>query len=95
MKNAAGESGNGAASATPMVGNLSQRAHDAIDKATGQAERTAEWLGKKQEAVKNSQQQLIEDASAYVAANPLKVIGIAVGAGLLLSMLFGGRKHSE
>jgi ElaB/YqjD/DUF883 family membrane-anchored ribosome-binding protein len=95
---AAGESGNGAAPATAttpaMVGNISQRAHEAIDKATSHAERTADWLGQKQQAVKDSQKQLVEDASAYISANPLKAIGIALGAGLILSkLLFGGRRH--
>lgn len=82
----------GTGSSAP-IGNVSQRAHQAIDKATDAAGRTAKWLGQKQQSLKESQQKLMQDTSAYVSANPLKAVGIAAAAGLVLSRLLFGRKH--
>jgi ElaB/YqjD/DUF883 family membrane-anchored ribosome-binding protein len=65
-------------------------AHHAVDTAAGAAEPTANWLSGKCANLKATQKKVVTDSSSYIAANPLKAVGIAVVAGFALSglMLF-------
>jgi ElaB/YqjD/DUF883 family membrane-anchored ribosome-binding protein len=48
-------------------------------------------IGQKGEQLRNAEQQFIEDCRAYIHENPVASLGIAVGAGFLLSRLISGR----
>jgi ElaB/YqjD/DUF883 family membrane-anchored ribosome-binding protein len=50
-----------------------------------------EALGKKGKQLKNVEQQFVENCRGYINENPLTSLGIAVGAGFLLSRLLSGR----
>jgi len=50
-----------------------------------------EALGKKGEQLKNVEQQFVENCRGYINENSLTSLGIAVGAGFLLSRLLSGR----
>jgi ElaB/YqjD/DUF883 family membrane-anchored ribosome-binding protein len=53
--------------------------------------RQKRWLGKKGKQLKNVEQQFVENCRGYINENPLTSLGIAVGAGFLLSRLLSGR----
>jgi len=59
-------------------------AHQAVDKAVSMAEAPAEWLSRKGEDLKGTQAKMLTDARDYVLASPLKAVGIALVAGLLI-----------
>jgi ElaB/YqjD/DUF883 family membrane-anchored ribosome-binding protein len=71
--------------AKPAIERVAAMAHKAVDKAAGAAAPAAEWLADGSECMVTAQKKLVGDARSYVSANPLKSIGIAVAAGLLLS----------
>ena len=73
--------------AKPMIDKVASSAHQAVDKAVNVAVPTAEWLSTQGENLKVKQEQVLEDTRQYVVANPIKAIGIALGAGLLLGRL--------
>jgi ElaB/YqjD/DUF883 family membrane-anchored ribosome-binding protein len=98
MTNAADESikkpnGNGSHGAAPYIDKLSKRAHEAIDVATDRAGTAAEWLGGRQQTLKQSHEKLMGNCSSYVCEKPLQSIGIAFAAGLAISLLFGGSRR--
>lgn len=71
----------------PMIGRVAESAHHAVDKAVGMAEAPAQWLSKKTEDLKETQEQVLTDARDYVLANPLKAVGIALVAGVLIGRI--------
>ena len=71
----------------PVLERLSTKAHDAIDKAACMPGQAKEWMSEKSEYLTAKQKQLIDEASTYVSANPLKAIGIAVVAALIVGRL--------
>jgi ElaB/YqjD/DUF883 family membrane-anchored ribosome-binding protein len=71
----------------PMIGRVAESAHHAVDKAAGMAEVPAEWLGRKGEDLKQTQEKALTDARDYVMANPLKAVGIALVAGVLIGRI--------
>lgn len=73
--------------AQPAVSHVATMAHDAVDKVAGVAAPTAEWLASQGEALRATQKKLVADTCGYVAANPLKSVGMAVVAGFILSRL--------
>ena len=73
--------------AKPAIDKVAAMAHQAVDKAAGAAAPTADWLMEQGESLNNSQKKLVSDTCSYVAANPLKSLGIAMAAGFLLSRL--------
>lgn len=73
--------------AKPVINRVAESAHQAVDKAVGLAEPTAEWLNQKSENLKVTQEKLLSDAREYVSVNPLKAVVIAAVAGLLIGRL--------
>ncbi len=73
--------------AKPVISRVAESAHQAVDKAVGLAEPTAEWLNQKSENLKVTHEKLLSDAREYVSVNPLKAVAIAAVAGLLIGRL--------
>lgn len=71
----------------PVIDRLTTKAHDVIDKAAAMPAQAKDWLGAQGEQLTAKQKQLVDGASSYVSANPLKAIGIAVVAALLVGRL--------
>lgn len=76
-----------AAQARPAIDRVATMAHEAIDKAVCMPGQAKEWIGEKGGRIAAREKKLVEDASRYVSANPLKAIGIAVVAALLVGRL--------
>ncbi len=73
--------------AKPAIDQVAAMAHNAVDKAAASAAPAAEWLGEKGESLNATQKKLVNDTSAYIAANPLMSVGVAVLAGFLISRM--------
>ena len=73
------------------VDRLRSGAHEAVDKVTNTTTQAAEALGRKDEQLKNVEQQFLENCRGYIHKNPAASLGIAVGAGFLLSRLMSSR----
>jgi ElaB/YqjD/DUF883 family membrane-anchored ribosome-binding protein len=69
------------------VERLSQGAHQAVDRAASAAAAYAERFGEKGEELMQMPQDWLETAREYVRENPMQVVGMAVAAGYLLSIL--------
>jgi ElaB/YqjD/DUF883 family membrane-anchored ribosome-binding protein len=80
-------SGNQGQGARPMIDRVASSAHQAVDKAVGVAVPAAEWLTERGQTLKQTQDQLLTDTRTYVTSNPLKAVGIALAAGLLIGRL--------
>jgi ElaB/YqjD/DUF883 family membrane-anchored ribosome-binding protein len=79
------------AAARPAVDRMATGAHQAVNKFADVATQAAESLGVKGDQLKEAQARLMETCSAYVRANPVASLGIAVAAGFLLSRLISSR----
>jgi ElaB/YqjD/DUF883 family membrane-anchored ribosome-binding protein len=64
-----------------------QFAHKAVDSAAAGAAPSAAWLDGHAGDLNVTQEKLLEDARQYIRENPLKAVGIALAAGLLLSRI--------
>jgi ElaB/YqjD/DUF883 family membrane-anchored ribosome-binding protein len=73
------------------IGRVKTGAHEAVDKAADAAIQAAGTIGQKGEQLRNAEQQFVADCRGYIHANPIASLGIAVGAGFLLSRLMSGR----
>lgn len=73
------------------IDRVKSGAHEAMDKVANATHQAAETLSQKGEQLKNAEQQFVEDCRGYVHDNPLVSLGLAVGAGFLLSRLMSGR----
>ncbi|EGW20493.1 DUF883 family protein [Methylobacter tundripaludum] len=73
------------------VDRLRSGAHEAVDKVANATTQAAEVLGQKSEQLKNVEQQFLENCRGYIYKNPVASLGIAVGAGFLLSRLMSSR----
>jgi ElaB/YqjD/DUF883 family membrane-anchored ribosome-binding protein len=73
--------------AKPAIDQVAAMAHQAVDKAAATAIPAADWLGAKGESLDAMQKRLVNNTSAYISANPLTSIGVAVLAGFLISRL--------
>ena len=71
----------------PMLGRVAESAHHAVDRAASLAEAPAEWLSRKGDDLKHTQEKALTDAREYVLANPLKAVGIALVAGVLIGRI--------
>jgi ElaB/YqjD/DUF883 family membrane-anchored ribosome-binding protein len=81
----AGAAEDAARKAKPAIDQVAALAHKAVDKAADTAAPAADWLAEQGDSLIVTQKKLVADTSAYISANPLKAIGIAVAAGFLLS----------
>ena len=73
--------------AKPAIDQVAAMAHQVVDKAAASAAPAAEWLGEQGETLKATQKRLVTDTSAYISANPLMSVGLAVLAGFLISRM--------
>lgn len=71
----------------PMMDRISTMASDAADKAYDMKSQAKDWLNTNADVVTAKQKEMIDDASKYISANPLKAIGIAVVAALVVGRL--------
>ena len=69
------------------VERMATIAHDASDKAISAGNQATDWLSKRTEELSAPPKKLIADTSKYVSENPLKALGIAVVAALLVGRL--------
>ncbi|MCD2451174.1 DUF883 domain-containing protein [Methylicorpusculum oleiharenae] len=73
------------------VDRLRSGVHSAVDKVANATTQAAEVLGQKGEQLKNVEQKFLENCRVYIDKNPAASLGIAVGAGFLLSRLISSR----
>lgn len=73
------------------VDRLRSSAHSTVDKVANATTQAAEVLGEKGEQLKNVEQQFVENCRGYIHKNPTASLGLAVGAGFLLSRLLSSR----
>ena len=86
--NSIADAADGAArKAKPAIDQVAAVAHQVVDKAAASAAPAADWLGEKGENLNAAQKKLVSDTSAYIAANPLLSVGVAVLAGFLISRM--------
>jgi ElaB/YqjD/DUF883 family membrane-anchored ribosome-binding protein len=84
VNSVAGAADESARKAKPAIDRVAAMAHQAVDTAAVAAGPTADWLAEQGESLNAAQKKLVKDTCSYVSAHPLKSIGIAVVAGLLL-----------
>lgn len=73
--------------ATPAIDRVAALAHQTVDNATSAAMPTAEWLSAKGDDLNTRRKILVDDTCKFVAANPMKSIGLALVAGLLIGRI--------
>lgn len=83
----AGAADEAARKAKPSIERVAAIAHKAVDKAAGAAAPTADWLVEQGESLNSTQKKLVAQTCGYISANPLKAVGIALVAGLVLSRI--------
>lgn len=71
----------------PTIDQVAAMAHQAVDKAAKSAAPAVDWIGETGESLNATQKKLITDTSAYIAANPLMSVGVAVLAGFFISRM--------
>ncbi len=71
----------------PAVDQVASRVHEATDSLAGAASQAADRLERKSEEFMDSQAQMLENIRDYTHQKPMTALGIAVGAGFLLSLL--------
>lgn len=77
--------------ARPVVDRLASGAHQAVDKIATAAGQAADTLGVNAEQLKNAQVKVMEQCRGYVRDHPMASLGIAIGAGFILSRLMSSR----
>ena len=73
--------------AKPAIEQVAEMAHQAVDKAAASAAPAVDWLGQQGESLNATQKKLVTDTSAYIAANPIMSVSVAVLAGFLISRM--------
>jgi ElaB/YqjD/DUF883 family membrane-anchored ribosome-binding protein len=73
--------------AKPAIDRVAAMTHQVVDKAADSAAPAADWLGERTGDLQATQKKLAADASAYIAANPLMSLGVAVLAGILIGRM--------
>jgi len=74
-----------ATKAKPAIDRVAAKAHEVVDKAAASAGPAADWLGEQGANLNATQKKLVADTCAYISANPLTSVGVALVAGFLLS----------
>jgi ElaB/YqjD/DUF883 family membrane-anchored ribosome-binding protein len=67
--------------------HMTSLAHNAVDRAADMQGQASEWLSERGEKLSATQKRLMENTTSYVSAHPLKSIGIAVAAALVVGRL--------
>ncbi len=83
----AGAADEAARKAIPAIDRAAEYVHQTVDKAVTGAAPAAEWVNEQATALSATQKKLVSSTRAYVAANPLVSLGIALAAGFLASRL--------
>jgi len=73
--------------AKPAIDQVAAMAHQVVDKAAASAAPAVDWIGEQGESLNATQKKFVTDTSAYIAANPLMSVGVAVLVGFLMSRL--------
>lgn len=73
--------------ALPAIDRAAEYAHQTVDKAVTGVTPAAEWVNEQATALNTKQKKLVNDTREYVAANPLKSLGLALAAGFLISRI--------
>jgi ElaB/YqjD/DUF883 family membrane-anchored ribosome-binding protein len=68
----------------PAIDGVVDAAHKTVDKAAEVAGSAAEWASEKTADVQDGGKQLFEDSCAYIAAQPVKSLAIALLAGIVI-----------
>lgn len=71
----------------PAIEQVAAMAHQAVDKAAAATAPAVDWIGEQGESLNATQKKLVTDTSAYIAANPLMSVGVAVLAGFFISRM--------
>lgn len=77
--------------AQPAVDHLATGAHHAVERLAGSAGRAAETMDTKGRQLLDAKSRFAESCSAHIRNKPVAALGIAVGAGLLISWLLRSR----
>lgn len=77
--------------AQPTVDRMASGAHQAVDRIAEVANQAADTLGAKGGQLKDAQDRLLKNTSAYMRDHPIASLGMAVAAGFLLSRLLSSR----
>ena len=72
---------------TSAMNRVSEIASDLSEKAKDAKSQAKEWMGEKGDQLSATQKKLVDDATAYVTANPLKSVAIAAVAALVVGRL--------
>ena len=75
------------AKAKPVIDRISTMASTAADKAYDMKAQAKDWVAEHGDQLSAKQKQLVDEASGYISANPLKSIGVAVLAALVVGRL--------
>ena len=78
---------NAADKAHPAVDQVAAKAHQAADAIAGKASQAADSFDQRHEQFTDAQERLMESVREYVHEKPMAALGIAVGAGFVLSWL--------
>lgn len=84
----AGAAEEAARKAMPAIDRAAEYAHQSVDKAVTGVTPAVDWLNDQATALETTQKQLVSSTREYVAANPLKSLGMALAAGFLISRIF-------
>lgn len=80
--------------AHPAVSNAASGAHRLVDRVVGGTSRVAERLHETGARLKDAELRLVDASTGYVREHPLKSVGIALAAGILVSSLVITRKSA-
>jgi ElaB/YqjD/DUF883 family membrane-anchored ribosome-binding protein len=69
------------------IDDAAHKAHTASNQAASAGNQAAEWVSKCGQELTAKPKRLIEEASGYVSAHPLKSLGIAIIAALAVGRL--------
>ncbi|MFL6572295.1 MAG: hypothetical protein ACJ8G4_11115 [Burkholderiales bacterium] len=70
-----------------MLNKATARVHGAVDDVADAAAPAAQWLEEHGEMLGKDGQKLLQSTCNYVAAHPLRSLGLALAAGYLISRL--------
>jgi len=73
--------------AKPAIDQVTAMAHQVVDKAAASAAPAVDWIDQQGESLNATQKKVVTHTSAYISANPLMSVGVAVLAGYLISRM--------
>jgi ElaB/YqjD/DUF883 family membrane-anchored ribosome-binding protein len=70
-----------------ILNKATARVHGAVDEVAAVAAPAAQWLEERRKTLTGSGEKLLDRTSKYIAAHPLRSLGLALAAGYLISRL--------